>query len=268
MMAAMAADPSPRILVHAHRGARAMRPENTLAAFEYSIGLGVDVLELDMAVTKDNVIVVSHDPMLHPPVCQGPQAMAVIHELTLQQVKEWECGVGNPKFPKQWKIPGTRVPTLEEVFTLAASSNVQFNIETKIFADHPELTPSPEDFSKMVLDVVRKHHMESRVILQSFDFRTLHAMHKLDPKIRLSALYEGQPKDFVEIAHEAGATIISPMYPLVTKEQVKKAHEAGIQVVPWTANDPADWDKLIDAKVDAIISDDPAALMAHLKMRR
>ena len=69
----------PKILVHGHRGARAMRPENTLPAFEYAIGIGVDVLELDMAVTKDNVVVVSHDPYLEPPVCSGPAPKAMIH---------------------------------------------------------------------------------------------------------------------------------------------------------------------------------------------
>jgi glycerophosphoryl diester phosphodiesterase len=264
----MASDAPRHILVHGHRGARAMRPENTLPAFEYAIAAGVNVLELDMAVTKDNVLVVSHDPMLEPPVCKGPKATAVIHELTLQQVREWECGVGNPNFPKQLAIPGTRVPTLDEVFALAPHSKVQFNIETKIFADHPELTPSPEEFCRLVLAEIRMHHLESRVILQSFDFRTLHAMKKMDPSIRLSALYTGPAKDFVEIAKEAGAGIVSPEYHLVTPELVQAAHAAGLQVVPWTSNKPEEWDRLIAAKVDAIISDDPAALIAHLESKR
>src|SRR5277367_2119072 len=106
--------------VHGHRGARALRPENTLPAFEYAIAQGVDVLELDMAVTKDGVIVVSHDPILHPPVCSGPQPMAAIHALTLAELKQWDCGrIQNPGFPRQQAIPGTRMPTLEEVFALA-----------------------------------------------------------------------------------------------------------------------------------------------------
>src|SRR5271157_5679541 len=88
------------ILVHVHRGARALRPENTLPAFEYAIAQGVDVLELDMAVTKDNVLVVSHDPLLHLPVCSGPQKEVAIHSLTLAEVRQWECGVGNPNFPR------------------------------------------------------------------------------------------------------------------------------------------------------------------------
>jgi glycerophosphoryl diester phosphodiesterase len=255
-----------RILVHGHRGTRALRPENTLPAFEYAIAAGVDALELDMAVTKDNVIVVSHDPLLHPPVCSGPQPEAVIHQLTLAEVKQWDCGkVQNPGFPRQQAMPGTRMPTLEEVFALAPRGKFLFNIETKSFPDHPELTPPPDEFARMVLAIVRKHHLESRVILQSFDFRTLIAMKKLAPEIQLSALYEGRPKDFVAIAREAGAGIVSPQFKLVTPEQVRAAHAAGLQVVPWTADTPEDWDQLAAAGVDAIISDDPAALIERLR---
>jgi glycerophosphoryl diester phosphodiesterase len=242
-----------------------MRPENTLPAFEYAIAQGVDALELDMAVTKDNVIVVSHDPLLHPPVCSGPQPEAVIHQLTLAQVREWDCGkVRNPNFPKQQTVPGTRMPTLDEVFDLAPRGKFLFNIETKSFPDHPELTPSPDEFARMVLERVRAHHLESRVILQSFDFRTLRAMKKIAPEIALSALYEGEAKDFTAIAKEAGAEIVSPQFALVTPEQVRAAHAARLQVVPWTADTPEDWDRLIAAGVDAIITDDPAALLSHL----
>jgi glycerophosphoryl diester phosphodiesterase len=264
----MSAVMQPRILVHGHRGARAVRPENTIPAFRYAIDAGVDVLELDMAVTKDNVIVVSHDPILHPPVCSGPSSRAVIRQLTLEQIREWDCGaIRNPSFPKQQPIPGTRMPTLDEVFALAPTGALQFNIETKSFPEHPEYTPPPEEFARLVLDIVRKHKMEQRIIVQSFDFRTLRAMKAIAPDIRVSALTENDKRDFVTIAREAGAGIISPHYTMVTAEKVKQAHEAGIQVVPWTANDAAVWDRLIDAGVDAIISDDPAPLIAHLKER-
>jgi glycerophosphoryl diester phosphodiesterase len=258
-----------KILVHGHRGARAMRPENTIPAFEYAIGAGVDALELDMAVTKDNVIVVSHDPYLHPPVCSGPVPKATIHELTLVQVREWDCGkVQNPGFPKQTPIAGTRMPTLEEVFELAPQGHFLFNIETKSFPDHPELTPPPDEFASMVLALVRKHHLEQRVLLQSFDFRTLHAMAKIAPEIQRVALWEGDNRSFVAIAKDADAPIVSPYYPLVTPVKVKEAHAAGLQVVPWTPDTPRDWQNLIDAKVDAIITDDPARLIAYLKSRK
>ena len=260
----------PRILVHGHRGARARRPENTLPAFEYAISQGVDALEMDMAVTKDNVIVISHDPILRPPVCTGPEDHAVIHTLTLAQVRQWDCGaVRNPAFATQQPVPGTRVPTLDDVFRLATRGTFDYNIETKSFPDHPEYTPPPDEFARMVLAKIREYHIERRIILQSFDFRTLVAMRKLAPEIRLSALTESDPRDFTAIAKDAAnAEIVSPNFRLVTPEKVAAAHAAGIQVVPWTANTPADWQRLIDAHVDAIISDDPAELIRYLKTHR
>ena len=132
------------------------------------------------------------------------------------------------------------MPTLDEVFALAPKGKFKFNIETKIFADHPELAPPPDEFVRLVLAVVRRHHLEGRVILQSFDFRTLHEMKKQAPEIKLAALYEGQPKAFVEIGREAGADIVSPNYHLVTPEEVAAAHAAGLLVIPWTANTPGD----------------------------
>lgn len=260
---------APRIQVQGHRGARARMPENTIPAFDYAIRQGVDALELDMAVTKDNVLVISHDPHLRPPVCTGPQPEALIHSLTLKQVRQWDCGATrNPGFPDQTPVPGTRMPTLDEVFQLAPRGQFDFNIETKIFPDKPDYTPPPEEFVRLVLAEIRKYHLEKRVILQSFDFRTLKAMKAVAPEIRLSALVEGTDKDFVAIAAEAGgAGIVSPQFRLVTPEKVRAAHAAGIQVIPWTADKPDDWDKLIEAQVDAIITDDPAALIAYLKQK-
>jgi glycerophosphoryl diester phosphodiesterase len=260
---------SASIQVHGHRGARAILPENTIPAFEYAISVGVDVIELDMAVTRDNVVVISHDPLLNPQLCTGPGAPRPIRELTLEELRKWECGSKqNPNYPKQLPVPGARIPTLDEVFELASRRKFDFNIETKIFADHPEYAPSPERFVRLVLDAIRRHGLESRVILQSFDFRTLAAMKELAPAIRLSALYEKGEESFVDIARRAGAGIVSPQYPLVTPEKVKAAHEAGLQVVPWTANTPSGWDALIAAGVDAIITDDPAALIKHLKEKK
>ena len=259
-----------KIEVHGHRGARAMMPENSLPAFEYAIGLGVDVLELDVAVTKDDVLVVSHDPEMSAVHCVGPQGSPrLIREMTYAQVQLWDCGAkANPDFPKQKAIPGTRVPSLDAVFALATRGKFQFNVETKIFPHRPSVTPEPERFAELLLAQIRKHHLEQRVIVQSFDFRTLRAMKRLAPEVRLSALLSFAPQDFVISAREAGATIVSPQYKLVTPEKVRAAHEAGLQVVPWTANAPADWEKLVAAGSDAIISDDPAALIEFLKAKK
>ena len=275
------------ILVHGHRGSRATRPENTLPAFEYAIQHGADVLELDLAVTKDNQLVVSHSPFISADlegerVCVGPETPphTAIHTLTLAQVEEYDCGAKTlARFPKQVAVPETRIPTFEQVLDLAPQGTFDFNVETKSFPSHPELTPTPEVFVKMIDDAVKRHNLQSRVILQSFDFRTLVAMKKIDPSIRLSALIgDGKDdelmgitdhdKDFVSIGKKTGAQIISPDFHLVTPEQVAAAHAAGLQVVPWTADKPEDWQALVDAKVDAIITDDPEALVIWLRQRK
>jgi glycerophosphoryl diester phosphodiesterase len=245
-----------------------VRPENTLPAFEYAISVGADVLELDLAVTRDNVLVASHDPVLPEEICSGGVGERVIRRMTLAELRRWDCGSKvNPRYPRQVAVPGTRVPTLDEVFALATKGKFHFNVETKIFRDRPELTPPPDEFARLVVEAVRRHKLEPRVILQSFDFRTLEAARRIAPEIRRAALYEGPPRDLVAMSRDVGATILSPFYLLVTKEVVSAAHAAGLEVVPWTANTPADWDRLIDAGVDAIITDDPEALIAHLRKR-
>jgi glycerophosphoryl diester phosphodiesterase len=228
----------PGIQVHGHRGARAIYPENTLPAFEYAIRVGADALEMDLAVTKDNVLVISHDPHVNG---------IAIRELTRAEL---------------------HLPALDEVLSLAPLGSFRFNIEIKSFPEHPELTPPPDVFARMLLDEIRTHRVESRVIVQSFDFRTLRAMRQLAPEISLAALWEGDPHPFPEIAKwGADARIIAPLFTLVTREQVRASHAAGIEVIPWTANSEKDWQTLIDAGVDAIITDDPAALIGYLMER-
>lgn len=217
------------IQVHGHRGARAVLPENTMAAFEYAIAAGVDAIEMDVVVTRDDVVVVSHDPYL--------KSGTYISTLTAA-----EAGL----------------PTLSEVFGLASRGKFLFNVEAKV-SEH-----TPRNFAELVLDRIGEHGVKSRVIFQSFDFAILHRMNRLAPGITTAALWEGEARSFVEIAKDAGTTIVAPQYLLVTEEQVRKAHEAGLQVIPWTANTPEDWAVLIAAGVDGIITDDPATLIAYL----
>lgn len=288
--------PGQNILVHAHRGGRAYRPENTLASFTYGIEQGADVLELDLAVTKDNVLVVSHSPFLTQPagsdpaslagrnerVCDGPPLPpgTLIHSLTLAELRRYDCGAHTlANFPHQIAVPHTPIPTFEEVLALAPRGRFEFNVETKIFPSHPEITPSPEVFVRMIDDAVRKHGLQARVILQSFDFRTLHAMRAIDPQIRLSALFEDarydgimgltdHNKSFAHILETTGADILSPDQSLVTPEAVAEAHKRGKQVAPFTVNTPEGWGKMAEAHVDAIITDDPAGLLAWLRAHK
>jgi len=280
------------ILVHGHRGSRATRPENTLSAFQFALKNGADVLELDLAVTKDNQLVVSHSPYLvqpqqlsgwHERICKGPEMSPItpIHFMTLEQVEQFDCGTANPAFPHQLGVPGTKVATFDQVLDLMATDKkIQLNVETKSFPVHPELTPAPADFVRLIVDAIHRHHAdESRIILQSFDFRTLAEMRKQDPAIRLSALI-GNPngdtlmgltdhnKDFVHVHEITGAEIISPEQSLVTPEAVAAAHRVHMQVVPWTVDNAEDWKRMADDGVDAIISDDPVALLAWLRAQQ
>jgi glycerophosphoryl diester phosphodiesterase len=144
---------------------------------------------------------------------------------------------------------------------LALSGSFDFDLEIKSYSHL-----SPRGFAEPVLAAIRRHKVEPRVNLFSFDWRILHAMQELAPDIRCAALYEGQPKSFVEIAQQAGNTpIVCPRYNLVTPELVSEAHAANLKIFTWTANTEADWDRLMAAEVDAIITDDPAALLDYTR---
>ena len=163
-----------RLLVFGHRGARANLPENTLAGFEFAISAGADGLELDVAGTRDDLVVVSHDPVLNRSLRRSPGGPYAIREATLAEIKGWDCGsMVNRRFRKQTLVPGARIPTLDEVFSLSARGDFLFNIEIKGFPDRPHLTPPPQRFAELVLDAIRRRSLEKRVIVQSFDFRGL-----------------------------------------------------------------------------------------------
>jgi glycerophosphoryl diester phosphodiesterase len=226
----------------------------------------VDALELDVAVTRDDVVVVSHDPKMNRSICSSPDPPRAIRELTLAELQRWDCGaLRNPRFPKQTPIPGARVPTLDQVLDLADRGDFLFNIEIKSFPERPRLAPPPQRFAELVYQAIRRHNLERRAMVQSFDFRVLHAIERLAPEIRRGALYVGPPKSFVAMAHQAGAGIVAPYHALASARQVQAAHAAGLQVVVWTANRPRDWRRLLAAQVDAIITDNPEALLAYLK---
>jgi glycerophosphoryl diester phosphodiesterase len=270
LVMAIAAAGQTRIAVHGHRGARAVLPENTIPAFEHAIAAGADMVEIDLAVTKDDVVVVSHDPAVNRKICAGPEGESRIRFMTLAEVKAFDCGAkANPEFPMQKAVPGTRLPTLDETLAMTRKQGFGFNIEIKSDPRKPELAPSPAEFAKLLVDAIRRHKAEGRVMVQSFDFRTLIAVRAIAPELKLCALYGGVPRDLVQISQEAGGTpMVAPNFAIVSREQVEKAHKAGLLVIPWTANTADAWDRLIEAGVDGIITDDPTALIAHLKARR
>jgi glycerophosphoryl diester phosphodiesterase len=262
------------IKVHGHRGARTVLPENTLPGFQYAIAQGADWVELDLWVTRDDVLVVAHDPAMNGKFCRGPRgAETVIRKMTLAELRQWDCGAAaNPDYPRQKAMPGTRVPTFDEVLALAGTGDFRFNVEIKSFPDRPELSPAPEEYARLVVEAIRKRRLENRVMIQSFDWRTLHATAKLAPELARSALFPtaGRSADltYPEIARDAGVKVVSVRYDTVTPEKVKEAHQAGLKVIAWTANSADVWERLLAARVDEIITDDPAALIAYLDQKR
>ena len=215
--------------VHGHRGARAVFPENSLEGFRYAIDLGVDAIEMDVVVSRDDVVVVSHDPFLK-----------------------------DGRFIRTLDAAETELPSLDQVLDLAPRGNFLFNIEAKVSEQ------TPDYFVDLIHARIEGHSLSARVIFQSFDFPILHAMRRLDSTITLAVLWEGAARSFIEIAREAGTKIVAPEYRLVTPAEVRGAHDAGLRVIPWTANRPEDWQRLMDAGVDGIITDDPAALLKYL----
>jgi glycerophosphoryl diester phosphodiesterase len=215
--------------VMGHRGARATHPENTLAAFEHALQCGADAVELDVVVTVDGVLAVTHDPVMRP-------------------FAELPSGV----------------PDLDRVLAAGAGNDLIFDIEAK---ECGALTPTPHAYAQMILDAVDRAGMAERVFLRSFDHSILRAAHDLRPEIPLVALVADRALNWVRICERAKARCISPWFKLVSKAAVRRAHEAGLVVMPWTVNKPRSWARMVRLGVDWIITDDPAALVEYLHSR-
>lgn len=266
------------IEVQGHRGARARFPENTLPAFEHAVQVGADVLELDLVVSKDDRLMIGHDPILDPALCRradGPLPAGVaVRSLSSAELEALDCGSQrHPRFPKQVLMPGAKMPTLEALLVwlkgsrLPGAKTVRLNLEAKSEPTHPELQPEPEAFAALILQVLKAHGFLERVVIQSFDYRILAAVQQKAPQVPTAILISENLLPLVEVARATGARIVSPSHEWITEAQVKALHQAGVKVVPWTANTPEVWDRLIGWRVDGIITDDPEALLAHLKAK-
>jgi glycerophosphoryl diester phosphodiesterase len=307
----------PRFDLEAHRGGRDLWPENTLDSFRHAVALGASTLEMDVQITKDGIPVLSHSYQLEAYLAKDAQGRWVrkghepaFHNLTLAQVKRYDVGSINPAAdPDYWHdhgrlqepSPGERVPTLDEMFTMVegtGNQTVRFDIETKSYAHLPDNTvnPDPQKFVKLIMDVVHQHHMENRVILESFDWRTLLEARRQDKNTTTSALtcevpewgseglyrYEKSPgcspymagldiKDFgmdwVKASHAVYADIVSPYYKELTPQYVLECHQLGMKMVPWTVDTRAEMIQIMDMGVDGIITDRPDLLRDLLNER-
>ncbi len=293
--------------VQGHRGARGLAPENTLAGFTRALAIGVTTLEMDVAVTADGTVVLSHDPALNPDLTRGPDGQfidapgAPIRALTLEQLRRYDVGRIRPGsryaalYPEQVPVDGERIPTLAEVVALTrrlGADTVRFNIETKIFPDRPHLTVPPDEMAERLAAVIERAGMAGRVIVQSFDWRTLKWFQVHRPDVALAWLTSahggadtvsprrGRSSGWLaghdpaahggsipRTVHAAGGRIWSPDHRSLAEAEVAEARALGLVVIPWTVNDPAVMDRLIAWGVDGIITDYPDRLRTVMARR-
>lgn len=282
--------------VQGHRGARGLRPENTLPAFAAALEVGVRTLELDVGVTADGVVVVTHDRTVSPLKCRDtepafpgdpdfPYVGRPITSLTLAQLKTLDLTrrhpldpAGDPFLATQRPVPGTRIATLAEVFELAerrGAACVRFNIETKVDPRHPQETLDPESFAMALLEVVDAYGMAPRVTVQSFDWRTLLVARRELPALGRVALVERRTTkpawlaglnldafdgDVAAAAAATGAAALSPDHRFLDRGMLASARWRGLAVVPWTVNEPGRMRRLVDLGVDGLITDYPGRL--------
>ena len=301
---ALASHAAPTIEVHGHRGARGVMPENTLPGFSEAMKTGVTALELDVVVSGDGILVVSHDPMLSPLFTRDRYGNWIdenptpLNTLSLKQIKTFDVGELKPgtryftRFSKQRSVPDTQIPTLAEVFQLAETNGnkkIRFNIETKINPLSPSLTPSPDIFVDKLIAVIDRHEMRSRVVIQSFDWRTLTEVKRRAPTIRTSFLTAEQKwldniergkigasawlggldiDDFKgsipQTIKAASGDIWSPYFKDVSSNDIELAHSLGLSVLVWTVNDVQSMKAMIEMGVDGIITDYPDRLIELL----
>jgi glycerophosphoryl diester phosphodiesterase len=270
-----------RIDIQGHRGARALFPENTLEGFLAAAALGVEAFELDVGMTADGVVVVSHDPALNPEITRDASGAwltgpgPIIHGLTYAVLGGYDVGRIRPGsrasllFPEQAPHDGARIPTLAAV--LAALPRARFTVEVKTDPRHPEWMAAPAILTDATLSVIDSADAAGRVIVESFDWRVQRHIRKTRPDIRLAWLTRAETvRDAAlwwdgtaatgsvpaQVAAEGGP-VWAPDHTGLTEALVQEAHALGLSVLPWTVNQPAGMSRLIGWGVDGLISDRP-----------
>jgi glycerophosphoryl diester phosphodiesterase len=261
----------------AHRGGRGLMPENTIPAMLLAIdNPKVTTLEMDLAITKDNQVVVSHDPILNPvittqpdgkPITAGELNNYIIYQMNYEQLAKFDVGLKiHPRFPHQKKL-AVGIPTLSDLIdgvelkSQTVGKKLGYNIEIKSVDGKDGIEhPAPEQFVDLVVNTIQLKNITDRTTIQSFDIRPLKVLHQKYPQIQLAYLVEGKGTINVEsnIA-QLGFTpsIYSPEYIYVTKEIVDYYHARKIKIIPWTVNTQKEMEALMAIGVDGLITDYP-----------
>jgi glycerophosphoryl diester phosphodiesterase len=266
--------PLPRFDSEGHRGGRGLMPENTIPAMFKAIDLGVTTLEMDVHITRDKQVILSHDDHFNSAFTLTPEgkemskeeaANYIFYHMDYSPISKFDVGSKfYDKFPKQQKLK-VHVPRLSHLIdsvqaylTAKGKPQVFYNIETKSKPEGDDhFHPKPDEFVKLLMDVIEEKKISPWVIIQSFDPRTLRVLHEKYPHVRTAYLVERD--SFDNNLKQLGfiPSIYSPTSKLVTADLVRQAHAKGVKVIPWTVNSAEEILTLKSLGVDGIISDYP-----------
>lgn len=262
-----------------HRGARGLLPENSLPAFRKALELGVNTLELDIAISKDAQVVVSHEPWMSAEICSHADGRPVkeaeaeqlrLFDLSLKEIQAFNCGLRqHPRFPEQL-TQATYKPSLLEVIQMAEAyvkdtgrQPIRYNIEIKSAPEWDgKWTPAPDTFAETLMQILQEQQVEERSCIQSFDFRPLQYLHQRYPQQTLAFLTETAKQPRKEL-RQLGfiPDIYSPYYKTVDAQLIRFCQKKGMRCIPWTVNEVEDMQRLIDLGVDGIITDYPNRML-------
>jgi len=257
-------------------------PENTIPAMIRAIELGVTTLEMDVVITADNQVILSHEPFMSWEISTTPDGTLFtfseekkynIYKMNYAEVQKWDVGSRpNPRFLRQEKMRVFKplladvIDSVESYIKLHNLPPVQYNIETKCQPSTDNIFhPEPLKFTNLMMQVILDKKIVEKVIIQSFDMRTLKIMHEKYPTVRTALLIEGYSKKTLEENCKSLGfvpTIYSPEQNLVNAEMVADCQKKGMKLIPWTVNDKANIDKLRNLGVDGIITDYPDLLLS------
>ncbi len=256
--------------IQAHRGARAFYPENTIQAFCKAADLGCGVVELDLVVSKDRRILVSHDPWV-PAVGKGGRTRRMLFSMDYAEIARLDCGIPSPEFPRQQRIQAFR-PLLSDLFRkveehlcrIGRQGRMVYNLEVK---SKPGLEgvafPPPAEYAALVVEVIRASGLSERIRLQSFDPRIVMEARRLMPGLCFGLLVEElQALDGFPESMGFVPGYVNPHFPLVDGPLVGMLHRHGAKVVAWTVNDPDEMLRLRRLGADGLITDHPETALA------
>ncbi len=258
-----------------HRGCRGLMPENTIPAFIRAVEIGVNTLELDLAVSSENELIVSHEPYFNSDICLDPEGREFgdnqaleynIYKMTYEEIAAFDCGSKpHPRFPHQENFSVSKprlTDVIDEVHAYCRANNIplpEWNMEIKSrpYTDD-SYHPRPEVFVELLHNLLVEKNITEKSTVQSFDIRVLQAYREHAPEVRLALLIDNNlsgPQNIEKLGFVP--EIYSPYYVMVTPDLVKWCHGEGMLIYPWTVNEKPAMQQMLDYGVDGLITDYP-----------